>query len=134
MHFLMICVARLLITSFFLFKISYFHYMVSSQPANIGPQDVPRTSPSNVPSALKILFDGPGDVPIWRSWGRPDLTSWGRPNLTSRGRLEMTSRGRSNLTFKGRPWGGWFGTSPRRPLEDLQSTHIWTFRKKKLFF
>ena len=48
-----------------------------TQPANIGPQDVPRTPPSNVPRTfpsnvprtspgrpLKILFDHPGDVPI----------------------------------------------------------------------
>ena len=37
------------------------------EPANIGPQVVPRTSPSNVPRTslgrpLKILFDHPGDV------------------------------------------------------------------------
>ena len=61
----------------------------TTQPANIGPQDVPRTSPSNVPRTF------PKD-PIWPPRGRPNLTSWGRP--------EMTSRGRPNLTFKGRPW------------------------------
>ena len=36
----------------------------SSHPANIGPQDVPRTSPSNVPrTSLKILFWRSRDVP-----------------------------------------------------------------------
>ena len=60
-----------------------------SQPANIGPQDVPRTSPSNVSRT------SPKD-PIWPSWGRPNLTSWGR--------FGMTSRGCPNLKFMGRPW------------------------------
>ena len=80
-----------------------------SQPANIGPQDVPRTSPSNVPRT------SPKD-PIWPSQGRPDLTSQGRP--------EMTSRGSLNLTFKGRPGEVDSGcphdvhrTSPRGPWE-----------------
>ena len=50
---------------------------------------VPRTSPSNVPTAS--LKD-----PIWPSRGRTNLTSWGRP--------EMTPKGRLNLMFKGRPW------------------------------
>ena len=67
-----------------------------TQPANFGPQDVPRTSTSNVPRTSPI-------DPIWPYWGRPDLTSRGRPNLTSWGRPEMTSRGRLNLMFKRRP-------------------------------
>ena len=38
-----------------------------TQPANIGPQDVPRTSPSMSPGRpLKILFDRPRGVPICR--------------------------------------------------------------------
>ena len=44
----------------------------SSQPANIGPQELLGTSPGR---PLNILFDRPGDVPIWRRWdvdsGRP---------------------------------------------------------------
>ena len=37
------------------------------QPANIGPQDVPKTSLSNIPGCpLRILFVHLGDVPIWR--------------------------------------------------------------------
>ena len=78
----------------------------TSQTSNIGPQDVPRTSSSNVPRT------SPKD-PISPLRGRPDLTSWGRP--------EMTSRGRLNLTFKGRPWE----VDSGRPLEDLQSTQTW---------
>ena len=39
--------------------------LTTSKPANIGPQDVPRTSPSNVTGRpLKTLFDHPGDVLI----------------------------------------------------------------------
>ena len=80
------------------------------QPANIGPQDVPRTSPSDVPRT------SPKD-PIWPSRGRPDLTSWGHP--------EMTSTGRLNLMFKGRPWE----VDSRRPQDVLrtfvQSTQTW---------
>ena len=71
----------------------------TTQPANIGPQDVPTTSPSNVPRT------SPKD-PIWPSRGRPNLTSWRRPNLT----------------FKGHPWEVVSGrpqevlrTSPRGP-------------------
>ena len=38
---------------------------IPSQPANIGPQDVPRRSPPTSPERpLKILFDRPGDVLI----------------------------------------------------------------------
>ena len=77
-----------------------------SQPANIGPLDVPRTSPYNVPRTSP-------KGPIWPSRGRPDLTSGGRPNLTSRGRL--------NLTFKWRSWE----VDSGRPLEDPESTQTW---------
>ena len=45
----------------------YNHPKRISQPTNIGPKDVPRTSPSSVlRMPLKILFDHPGDVRIWR--------------------------------------------------------------------
>ena len=80
--------------------------LLTTQPANIGPLGISRTSLSNV------LRTSPKD-PIWPSEGRPNLTSWGRP--------EMTSRGRLNLTFKGRPWEVGSG----RPLEDLESTQTW---------
>ena len=86
---------------------------IYTQPANIGPQDVPRTPPSNVPRT------SPKD-PILPSRKCPDLTSRGRPNLTSRGRL--------NLTFKGRPWqidSGRPQDALRTSLEDLQSTQTW---------
>ena len=85
-----------------------------SQPANIGPQDIPRTSSSNIPRT------SPKD-PIWPFWVRPNLTSWGHPNLTFWEHPEMMSRGRLNLTFKGHRWEDDLG----RPLEDLQSTQTW---------
>ena len=82
---------------------------LATQPTNIGPQDVLRTSPSNFPRT------SPKD-PIWLSQGRPNLTSRGRHNLTSWGRL--------NLTFKGRSWEVDLGlpqdvlsTFPRGPWE-----------------
>ena len=99
----------------------YYVSRILSQPANIGPQDVPRTSRSNDPRT------SPKD-PIWPSQGRLDLTSWGRP--------EMTSRGRLNLTFKGRPWevdSGRPRTFTGRPLEDLESTQTWMSNFFKTF-
>ena len=40
-------------------------FTLGTQPANIVPQDVPRTPLSKSPGRpLKILFDHPGDVPI----------------------------------------------------------------------
>ena len=96
--------------------------IMASQPANIGPQDVPRTSHSNVPRTF------PED-PIWPSRGCPQLTSWGRSNLTSRGRPNLTSRGRLNLTSEGRPWEVVLGrpqdvlrTSPGRPWKHILGT------------
>ena len=69
---------------------------MTTQPANIGPQDVPRNPPLTSPGRpLKVLFDHPRGRPNVTSRGRPDLTSWEHP--------EMTSRGRPNVTFKGRP-------------------------------
>ena len=60
-----------------------------TQPAKFGPQDVPRTSPSNVTyrNYTTVPRTSQSDVP-----GTSNLTSWGRP--------EMTSRGRPNLMFK----------------------------------
>ena len=41
--------------------------MDTTQPANIDPQDVQMTTPSNIPETLVvILFDHPGDVLICR--------------------------------------------------------------------
>ena len=54
-----------------------------TQPINNGPQDVPRTSPPMSPGRpIKILFDHPGDVPIWRPrdvliWRPGDVLKWG---------------------------------------------------------
>ena len=49
----------------------YNHPKRISQPTNIGPKDVPRTSPSSVlRMPLKILFDHPGDVEsdvLWKT-------------------------------------------------------------------
>ena len=104
---------------------------VITQPANIRPQDVPRTPPSNLPKkSPKDPISRHGDVPIWRPGQRPNLMSWGRP--------EMTSKGCTNLTFRGRPWEVNSGC-PRmfsgRPLEDLQSTQTCMSRRFfKLFF
>ena len=76
-----------------------------SQPANIGPQENPRTSPSNVART------SPKDL-IWSSWGRP----------------EMTSRERPNLTFKGGPCevDSWRPQDVLKMfLEDVQSIQTW---------
>ena len=85
-----------------------------TQPANIGPQDVPRTSRSNVPRT------SPKD-PIWPSRGRLELTSWGR--------LEIMSWGCPNLTSRGRPWEivsecpqDVLRTSHRRPWKHVLGT------------
>ena len=69
---------------------------VSTLPANIGLQDVPTTSPSNV------LRTFPKD-PIWPFLGRLDLTSQARINLTSWGSPETTSKERTNLTSRNVP-------------------------------
>ena len=64
-----------------------------SQPANIGPQHVPRTSPK---------------YPIWLYRGRP--------SLTSRGRLNLRFKGRPWDVDSGRPQGV-LRTSARCPWE-----------------
>ena len=86
-----------------------FAAYATTQPAAIGPQDVPRTSPSNVPKM------SPRD-PIWASRRHLDLMSRRHPNLTS--------WGRPNLAFNGRPWEvdsgclrNVFRESPRGPSE-----------------
>ena len=69
----------------------------TSQPANIGPQDVLSTSPSNVSRVSS-------KNPIWPSWGRSNLSSWERLEMTSREHPSLTFTGCSNLTYKRCPW------------------------------
>ena len=93
----------------------------TTQPANIGPQDVPRTSSSNVPRTSP-------KGPIWPSRGLPNLTSrdvpiW-RPGDVLKWRPEDA------LVWRSRDVpGGLIRDVPRtfsgRSLEDLQSTHTW---------
>ena len=59
---------------------------VNSQPANISLQDVPSTSPSNVPRTSS-------KHPFWPFRGCPNLTSQGCFDLTSQGRPESTFQG-----------------------------------------
>ena len=79
--YLIACVLFLSISFLFLFfwgcyyLLGYWSKFVNTQLANIGPQDIRRTSPSNVPRA------SPKDL-IWPSLGRPNLTYMGRPNLS----------------------------------------------------
>ena len=90
-----------------------------SQPANIGPEEGPRTFPSNVPRK------SPKD-PIWSSRGRPNLTSWDVLNWRPGDVLIWRSRfvpGRLIWDIPGKFSG--------RPLEDLQSTQTWM---SQLFF
>ena len=97
---------------------------IVTQPASIGPQDVPRTSPSNVPRT------SPKD-PIWPSRGHPDLISRERPNIMSRGVLKWCpgdvliwrSRDFHRRLIRDVP-----KTFSERPLEDLQSTQTWMFQ------
>ena len=88
-----------------------------TQLANIGPCDVSRSSPSNVPWTF------PKD-PIWPSRGRQiRYVQEGSPNLTSWGSLKMTSRGRPDLTFKGRPWEVNSGS----PQDVVRTIFFWLF-------
>ena len=62
---------RLNATHYFIMKISNereLQQIASTQLANIGLQDVPRTSLS-----IKILFDHPGDIP---NWPLGDVLEW----------------------------------------------------------
>ena len=58
-------------------KISFSFYVFTGSQNN-GPQDVPRTSPSNVLRAFP-------KYPVWSSRGRPYMTSQECPNLTLQG-------------------------------------------------
>ena len=88
--------------------------IITTQQANIGPQDVPRTSHSNVPRTY------PKD-PIWPSRGRNDLMSqsdvlkW-RPGDI----LIWRSRDVPGRLIRDVP-----RTFTGRPLEDLESTQTW---------
>ena len=96
-------------------------YIQVTQPANIAPQDVPRASPPTSPGRpLKILFDRPGDVPIWRPgdtpiWRPGDVLKW-RPG----GVLIWRSRDVPVRLIRDVP-----RTFSGRPLEDLESTQTW---------
>ena len=99
-------------------KLYYFviNFNFITQPANIGSQDVSRTSPSNIPRTL------PKDSN--RSSGeRPNLTSWENP--------EMQSLGRPYLTFKRRTWQDYWRrsqdvcrTSARGPSKHVLGTKL----------
>ena len=92
-----------------------------TQPANIGPQDVPRTSPINVPrtSPKDPICPPrghpvwrPGDFPIWHpgdvlKWRPGDVLIW-RPRDVPGSLIRDIPR-----TFSG------------RPLEYLESTQTW---------
>ena len=95
--------------------------MTNTQPADIGPQDVPRTSTSNIPrTSPKDPLDRPayipswhpGDVPIWRPG---DVLKW-RPRDVS----IWSSRDVPRTLIREVP-----RTFSERPLEDLQSTQTW---------
>ena len=78
---------------------------------------------------LKILFERPGDIPIWRPgdvpiWRPEDVLKW-RPDDV----LIWRSKDVPGRLIRDVP-----RTFSGRPLEDLQSTHIWISKKKKLFF
>ena len=80
--------------------------MDSTQPTNIGSQNVLRTSPFIVPRT------SPKD-PIWPSQGYPNLTSWRRPNLTSERHPGKVYLGRPQdvlRTSPGWPWKQVLGT------------------------
>ena len=59
-----------------------FNHNIPSQPENIGPQDVRgRPPPTSPERPLKILFDHPRDVEIWRFrddliWRPGDVLKW----------------------------------------------------------
>ena len=75
---------RLNATHYFIMKISNereLQQIASTQLANIGLQDVPRTS-----LTIKILFDHPGDFSNWPP-GCFGMMSTECPNLTSKGCL-----------------------------------------------
>ena len=83
--------------------------MHSTQPANIGLQDVPRTSSSNVPRTSR-------KDPIWLSQGLPkDVPIW-RPGDTLKWRPGDVLIWRSWEIDSGCPQDD-LGTSPRGPLE-----------------
>ena len=109
-------------------SISWDRYLSEiPQLANIGPQNVPRTSPPASPGGpLKNLFDRTADIPIWRPGDVPvqrpgDVLKW-RPGdvLTRRSRHVPGRLIRDNP----RKFSG-------RPLEYLESTQTWM---SKLFF
>ena len=93
-------------------------YKRITQPANIGPQDVPKTSPYNVPrTSPKDPIWPSGDVPIWRLgdvpiWCPGDVLKW-RPGDV----LIWRSRDIPGRLIRDVP-----KTFSGRRLEDLEST------------
>ena len=99
----------------------FLHEVKLTQPANIGSQDVQRTSPS------KVLRTSLKDA-IWPSRGRPDLTSRGRPNRRPDDVLKW--RPGNILIWRSRDVSGRLirevtRTLLGRPLEDLQNSQTW---------
>ena len=76
-------------------KFRMFFRLTYTELANIGPQDVSKTSPSNVPRTF------PKD-PIWPSWGRP---IWGPGDVLIWRSRDVPGRLIRNAprTFSGRP-------------------------------
>ena len=95
-----------------------------SQPANIGPHDILGRSPStSAGRPLKILFDRPGDVPIWcpgdvPKWRPRDVLEWRSGDV-----LIWRSRDVLGRLIRDVP-----RTSPR---EYLENTQTWM---SKIFF
>ena len=94
--------------------LSLINNSVTTQPANIGCQDVPRTSHSDVlrTSTKDLIWPSQG-CPHLTFWGRFEMESWGRPNLTSKGRTWKADMGRPQnvlWTSSREPWKHVLGT------------------------
>ena len=102
-------------------------HVETTQPANIGPQNVPRSSPSSIPRA------SPKD-PIWPSQGDPNLTSGGRLIWRPGDVLKWHPVDVLIWRWSDVP-GRLIREVPRTfsgcPLEDLQNTQTW---RSQLFF
>ena len=90
----------------------FFQYpAVKSQLANIGPQESP--PPTSPVHPLKILFNHPGDIMIWRpegvpKWRQGDILIWRPRDVPGRLILDVPRM------------------FSERPLEDLQNTSFGT--------
>ena len=99
--------------------------LLYSQPANIGPQDVLRMCPSNVPKPFpKDLIWPSLERPELTSQGRTNLRSWGHPNMTSEGRLlENVTESLSKKKLLGTMWGRLLGVP--KSLFTFPSELVW---------